>query len=297
MKFLIVVLSLCASSGLAAEYLPLAAGNLWIYREAATGTEFSIRVAEPFAIGNQIYYSVRGYAKQPLLVRSTEDGSLVWYNQEAEREENLSSFAQLPGIWWNAPFRFCEQDGQREDSREAYVGPAGRFSAVATLKYRSYGCADEGVLEEVFAENVGMLRRVHQSIAGPRSFDLVYARVGRAEFHGAPQASFAVSVFERSDALDVVLRWSSQGSQAQELSFPTSQLWEVVLRNAAGEIVQKWSDGQAFEPKERSIVISGLYAQKLELARPAPGKYIVEAWLTTDEDAPQFRSAVAIAVQ
>lgn len=73
------------------------------------------------------------------------------------------------------------------------------------------------------------------------------------------------------------------------LEFPTSQRYDLEIRNEAGEVVYRWSDGKAFldvvnsedfGPGERNytvlVPLSGKDGSPMQ-----PGRYTVEAWLST----------------
>ena len=60
-----------------------------------------------------------------------------------------------------------------------YKGTAGTFDSALLIRYRSDRCADAGIQEEFYQLGLGMLRRVSDSIAGPQTYDLIYARIGK----------------------------------------------------------------------------------------------------------------------
>jgi hypothetical protein len=70
------------SAGAAGEFLPLETGNHWSYRSADGGDGFQIAVGLPHLIGGKVYYSLRGFAEVPLLVRRNEEGDLVRLDEE-----------------------------------------------------------------------------------------------------------------------------------------------------------------------------------------------------------------------
>src|SRR5258706_4582444 len=178
---------------LASDYLPLQAGNEWLYREASTGSSFKIRVGTPALIAGNTYYRLTGYVSQPLWVRHEQD-SLVYRDEEREVDNPLTSYAMVRGAWFHAPFRECEQEGQPDDRRSEFEGAAGVFSESLRIRYRSFGCADGGAQEEIFRDGVGMLRRTSESIAGPRKFELVSARIGRMQLNADQGSTFRLSV-------------------------------------------------------------------------------------------------------
>ncbi len=110
--------------------------------------------------------------------------------------------------WWNAPFRICEQEGQTQPDRLEYKGPAGVIPGSVEVKYRAFGCADAGTEQEIYAENIGMLRRTEQSIAGPRTYELVSARVGKRIIQADQHGRFTVSVQDIPGRKELAIRWN-----------------------------------------------------------------------------------------
>ena len=53
--------------------------------------------------------------------------------------------------------------------------------------------------------------------------------------------------------MKVTIRLTNKGRKLAALEFPTSQRFEVVLRNAAGKVVERWSDDHAIS-KEPALV-------------------------------------------
>src|SRR5690242_15240428 len=66
----LILLTLCAASAIAADFLPLENGNTWTYRVASTGETLTIRVGTPFLIDDRVYYSLSGFADQRVLARN-----------------------------------------------------------------------------------------------------------------------------------------------------------------------------------------------------------------------------------
>ncbi len=291
-----LLLTFFAVLSVQAEPLPLANGNSWTYREAKTGVEFQIRVSQPAYIDGREYHSLSGYVSERLWVRYDEHGSLVWWNGEREQDETLLSLEEARGAWWQAPFRPCDQEGQRQNEPGRFEGGAGRYGTV-DVRYRSFGCADEGVELEQFAENIGMLRRVKSSIAGPRHFDLVRARVGKRVIEALPAGNFTVSAasVEGRDYLEVFLRLASNSLEEVTLRFPSAQEYDILLRDSNGAVVYTWSEGLVFAPAEHTTVFYGDWLQRVNVPRPKAGRYTLEAWMTTAER-PVFAAAVGITI-
>jgi len=228
--------------------LPLETGNQWIYREYTTGETRTVTVGLPLSLGDgRIYYRLRGYVETPLWVREAP-GALLYLDEETGDDRLLTSFERVEGGWAEAPFRVCDQQSQVQKDR--------RGRALA-MEYRSFGCADAGILEELYEENVGMTYRVEQSIAGPKYFALDSARVGRAVFAPHGTGRFHVEVFTTGNKMRVTLRLMAQSGSPLTLRFPTGQRHEIVIRDARGEVLWRWSDGRAFTQAAEEITVGG----------------------------------------
>ena len=284
----------------AGEFLPLRPGNTWTYREAATGQSFTVRIGNSqFFLHDRVYHVLIGYAQARLLVRMDERNQLVYFDEEKGVDVALISFAPFEGGWWEAPSRSCQQMGQTLERRAEHDGPAGPFSDVLQIRYRAVSCADAGVQSEQYAENIGMVRRVEDSIAGPRQFDLVYARIGNVFIDATPHARFAVSVdiSPRSEFLAVTLRLQTNSPRPLKLTFPSGQEFEVLVRDEVGRVLWTWSAGQVFTLAEHGRQISGGWATTVLAPRsilPRDGDCTVEAWLTTGDASPRFSATTPV---
>ncbi len=196
LKTAIVAIGLHSCVLLGADFFPLQTGNTWTYREPVSGQTFSVRVGQPVMIAGHEYYELTGYANADLLVRVEEMyGTLVYWDGLRNEDTLLTSFEQFEGGHWLAPFRPCpEQDGQGQLKLGNHDGPAGPIPGVLEIQYRAIGCADVGLTEEQYADHLGMLRRVASTIAGPRTFDLIAARIGSITIDAGPHAGLSVSL-------------------------------------------------------------------------------------------------------
>jgi hypothetical protein len=281
----------------AADFFPLHQGNTWTYR-SDRGETFVVQVGAPFFVNQQVYHSLRGYTPQRLLVRINEHNDLVRFDEESYREELVTSFGRLDGGWWEAPSRGCDQQGSTLEKRGAHDGPAGPFRDVLEISFRTFNCADAGTESEQYAENIGMVRRVNSSIAGPRQFDLVHARIGNLEIDTSLRATFKVSVRDAGPASDrilAVLQLRTTAPDGIRLKFPGGQEFEAVLRDEAGNDIWRWSDGLVFTEGSHEVTIGAGWSVALTIPRPAqPGAYELQAWLTTAS--PSFAAAVPVAI-
>ncbi len=297
--------ALTISGAAAANFFPLQQGNTWTYRNVQTGAIFTVNVGLPALINSRVYYTLRGYGSRPLLVRLDERRNLVQVDEENGYERVLTSFEPFERGWWEAPSRGCPQDGQTLERREFHDGAAGPIEDALQIDYRIFACMDTGIASEQYAENIGMVRRVVTTIAGPEQYDLVYAHIGKMEINALPHASFNVSVMDSraKDYVDAVLRLRTNSPLALNLRFPMGQEFEVIVRDETGKMVWKWSDGQFFTTAEHERLVWGEWPIPVRIPRTVlsprgsePALYIIQAWLTTDGANPQFAATVPISV-
>ena len=288
-------------AGAAQTHLPLETGNTWTYRDNL-GTTFTVQVGLPAHIDNKVYYSLSGYVNEKLWVRFNENGNLYYRNEELDREEILTGFEFADRAWFEAPFRDCPQQSQVQEKRENVSGPAGNFLDGLKIQYRTLGCADAGFDQEIYVENVGLVRRSVITIAGPRVFELVSAKVGNTIITAAPQSTFQVALSKPKlgePRLHVDLRLIVEAPLPLELTFPSTQRFDLQLRNSRGEVLYTWSADKLFAQVIETEHVQGVLQYEAEIplststGQLPPGKYTVEGWLTAGESGRQF-SATAV---
>jgi len=291
---------------LGVDFFPLREGNSWTYREPVTGQTFSVRVGPSMTVGGNSYFKLTGYLDTELLVRTEEVyGSLAYWNEERNQEFLLTSFEPFEGGHWWAPVRPCpEQDGQTQIKRGTHDGPAGPVADVLEIRYRAVGCADIGPVQEQYAEHLGMLRRVQTSIAGPRTFDLVSARVGNLTILAAPAGRFSVSVAPPAagNSVSSPATFHLQVSSPLTLSFPSGQEYDFVLYDSAGTPLWTWSATATFIQSQHQRTVTDDWSASVEIPWPAapgggiqPGDYTVQATVTT-AGSPRFAATAPITI-
>lgn len=305
-KTAIVAIGLHSCALFGADFFPLQQGNTWTYREPATGQTFNVRVGQPVTIAGHVYYDLVGYTNTDLLVRIEETfGSLVYWDNTRNQEFLLTSFEQFEGGHWEAPFRSCpEQDGQGLLNLVNHDGPAGPIPGVLDIRYRAIGCADAGLIEEQYADHLGMLRRVVSTIAGPRTFDVIAARIGNITIEAAPSASFSVSLGPTTGAGPVLatLRLHVNSKLPVTLSFSSDQEYDFALKNSAGTTLWTWSASRTFLQALHQRIVADEWSATVEIPWPTtpggvlqPGDYTVQAVVTNANSLP-FAATVPVTI-
>ena len=278
-----------------ADFFPLATGNTWTYKEARFGQTFSVKVGLPFFINERVYYSLTGYTEAKQLVRQDERGQLVYLDEDRQVELPLTSFEPFEGGWWDAPDRTCADWGQTLEKRGTHEGPAGTFRDVLEVKYRTFNCADAGVQQEQYAENIGMVRRVNQSFAGPVTFDLVSARVGKLRLDSVAGGQFRVTVEPAADQLAITM--TLETPEAVNVWFPSGQEYDLLISDANGRGVWRWSIDKTFLQALHQSSLGPLWTVTVKAPRPPAGSYLVSAWLTTLGDVPLFAATAPLTLK
>lgn len=293
------------------SFFPLETGNEWTYSDGTR--EFTVKVLRETEEANGLrYFEVSGYFPEDNAkvrkLRPGRQGQILEYNPAGE-DFLWYVFSLRQGVWnfqtqGPIPCVTGSQVGMVNAAVPLEV-PAGAFQRTLKLDFRA-PCADAGILSEYFAGGVGLVQRVLETIAGPRTVRLVAAHLGPSHL---PETAFGITVsldrpvYFNNLMPPAVNPWPTAKARLivrnmtelpVEFTFATSQRFDFLVRDAKGREVLRWSDGQAFlqvagkeAPHNASlsyladIVLRGRDGKQL----PA-GFYTIEGYLTTrDADA------------
>jgi len=292
-------------------FFPLEIGNEWVYSDGAGS--YTVRVLRETLEANLMkYFEVSGYlpndAAKVRKLRQGPLGEILEYNPGGE-DFLWYRFGNYRGSWlFEAGEDVICIAGSRVSIGEigAKVDvPAGTFERTLRLDFLSR-CADGGIASEYFAAGVGLIERVLVTIAGPRTVRLISARVGGSEW---PAASYGIDVsldrplYYNNLMPPIVDTWPTakaglvvrnETEWPVEFTFPTSQRFDFVVRDALGKEVLRWSDGRAFLEvigQERLLKESRSYSADIVLKsrdgkRLPAGFYTLVGFLTTQGSSP-----------
>jgi hypothetical protein len=298
------------------SYFPLRVGNEWVYAVASQVERSEWRAAvtgRKVAPNGAAYFELAGYFGPTRLVRSGLRGTVSELNPDGNRDNLWYLLGASVGTSWELVLEPLPTMGPMADcisgskavlaSRSEVVRvPAGEFRDVVRVDYRA-PCADAGLASEYFAPGVGLVKRVEQTFAGPRTSELVRARIGDGDLPRLPYASALeldsphyvnnLMPIIGPDSLPVVrgayvLR--NRTSLPVELIFSGCKSVTVRVLNEAGEVVAQGSgnDGGCcacdnvfrFTLANDALALPFAFRLATPEGRPlADGRYSVEATL------------------
>ncbi|MGH9720309.1 MAG: BsuPI-related putative proteinase inhibitor [Bryobacteraceae bacterium] len=292
------LMALAASAGFAqTEYFPLEAGNQWIYRSSFNAEDVRVvSVDEKRIIDGREYSLVRGWFGGDSLLRMDSNGTLYAYDSAAKSESLWIAFATPEGGSFETALDPCNRRGIVTARKAQHKGAVGQISETLQIRYPATNCADAGLDGDVWAPYIGLVERTFVTIAGPRIYRLIYSRTGGVTVLSEPELSFGLTLDKSAytEGQLPVARLTLRHSQPEPLplTFPSTQTYDLAIRNEKGEILYNWSAGKSFAQLfreerlaagEKNWVISvSIPVPAVVGARPLqPGVYTAEAWLTT----------------
>src|SRR5690606_33746015 len=106
------------------------------------------------------------------------------------------------------------------------------------------------------------------------------------------------SEFSVDDRREITVRFlvQNRSNRLVKLDFPTSQRVEILVRNPAGEVIERWSDDRAFHDEAGVVMINPderiQYEERIATREMQPGvTYTIEASLANN---PEFTKTTTI---
>lgn len=291
------------------DYLPLQVGNQWVYRSNGRGQPLVIEVLRSGVFDGNTYFLTRNFLNGDAWLRTTDGGSLVSYDPNTGQESVLVNFSAEEGAAYKTDMDPCNPVAKIVSKSASAQLPIGQFDNTLSIDYNPPKCADAGLAGESYLPSIGLVERTRETIAGPQTYDLSYARIGGILAISAPEVTFSVtmdSAVYSGGTPQAMARLTLRVVQPSPLSltFPTSQEFDLVVKNDAGSVVYRWSDGRAFGqvfhtqevgPGEKNYAVQFPLADSRGNLFPE-GVYTAEASLTTAGAQP-YRAQVAFVVK
>jgi hypothetical protein len=234
----------------------------------------------------------------------TADGALIEYLEDQQKTRPFLALQSPVGAKFDASVDECSRSAS-VTTRETKLSlpAAGDFDNAATVKYSESICADAGIDTEYYLPEVGLVRRVETSLAGPVTYELAYARVNGFIALAQKESSFGISTpspVPAGSRIFVRLSLRNGAADPLRLSFPSGQLYNLELTDAStGRTVYNWAADKLFVQAAQTVLVEGEKNWPVDFALPEtlrPGRYIIEAYLTTAEAAQSYRARVPLEV-
>lgn len=275
------------------EYFPLEVGNQWMYQTEGriNSGPVTIQVREAATINGETYYRVTGFPGNPLLLRFTESGVLVNYDESERRDKPWVAFTAKTGEAFATEIDPCNGTAVIRTRNAEVKTEFGEFDTGLEVGYNPARCADAGLTRETFLPGIGLAERRYTTIAGEQVLRLVYARTSAFTSFAAPDWSFQTSlnkaVYRSGEAITARLTLRNTTENGVSLTFPSGQDYDLILRNDKGESVYNWLANKAFPLIFRGDVrIAGERNWLVvtdNLPRLAPGVYTATGSLATTQ--------------
>ena len=275
------------AAGLRADFLPLQPGNQWVYRSSGRicCDTMTLEVARTETFDGHVYSLVKGFRSGDAWLRVTENDDLVEWDPTQKAEKTWVKFRAAERQPYETAMDTCTASASVASRAANLDGPLGKFDWALAIDYKPK-CADAGLEQEYYLPDVGLVRRVEQSIAGPVTWDLVYARVGGFSVFSAPEVAFGLSLDRAvyAPGANLTARITLRNSQSEPLRmvFSSGQTYDLVIRDGKGQEVWKWSTGRVFTMALRTVDFDRgetNWPVVAPLTGLPAGEYIAEAWL------------------
>ncbi len=268
MQKLVIATLLIAATLPGQDYFPLEVGNQWIYRIGGslsgvlTPSTFVAEITGARVIDGKEYFQLTGMPGGTRLLRKNDAGTLVFFSEQDRAEHNWVAFEANTGEAFRTEIDDCNPTAVIQSKNAELRSPLGDFrDGALRVGYAPGRCADAGLISETFLPYVGLVQRRMSNIAGEVVWDLIYTRLGGFTSFAEKERSFQAALngdrFSTGDAITVRMTLRNTTGTPLELTFPSGQDYDVVIRNERGGEVYRWSNGRAFTLAIRMLRFSG----------------------------------------
>jgi hypothetical protein len=182
------------------------------------------------------YYLTRNFLGADTWLRTREDRTLVSYDPSTQQESALVAFDAAEGATYKTSIDPCSSTANIISRSMKTRLPVGQFDNLLAINYPPGVCADAGLATEQYLPSIGLAQRTRQTIAGPVTYDLTYARIGGVIVISAPEVTFSLtldSAVYESSQVGARLTLRVVQPEPLRLSFRTAQEFELVVKNEA----------------------------------------------------------------
>lgn len=249
--FAAVALLFAANAG-ASEFLPLNVGDVASFATAA-GAARELRVND--SAGNWRHVEAFPLQSSGWLNSEPNDSRVFVYNESSGSSALLADFNRSVGTRFTFNLGGCNTSATIGARNLSLTVAAGTFQRVTRLDF-GRNCADAGLLSAWFAPGVGLVKWSESNIAGAQEYSLQSARIGAITIGQSSAAGTGVRVSAQlpgprvlvnvTPRVSASLRIENTGSTEQTFTCPSTQQFDIIVRNAQGETVNAWSATRRF---------------------------------------------------
>lgn len=291
---LVFFLMAAAAAAQTPDYFPLHPGDQWVYRSrGAVASTKVVEVGESREMNGQVWFLVTGFSPAPVWLRRSGD-RFVALDGATGRELTMLDFGAAQPF--DSAVDPCSPKASVGSKTAHYEGPVGMFDSAIEITYALGPCRDAGLERDLYLPWIGLVQRTETTIAGPRTWDLIYSVTGGVTVVSEPHTSFGVSSDRAAytPGAAMTLRATYQGTGSLTFANPLEIYYRI--RSEDGTLIWDSSAGQ--------IVIQVLHSTPINreknwaaiaTAPTAPGRYTLEAQLATTPQ--QYRAVFTFEVR
>jgi len=237
-------------------------------------------------VNGQQYFRLQFFERE-LLVRQTEDGSILALNRDTNAEVTWLPLGAEPGQSMQTSFDACSRTATVQSRNAKLQTELGNFDNALEIRYVP-NCADAGTTVQYFLPYVGLVHYESTSIAGPVVHDLIYSRTGFTNIDTKVNAFTLATdsaVYPVGEAKEGLARLTLRVSDPIKLTFPSGQSTDLRVTNEKGETAYMWSADKLFSQVVREEQIGPgdkTWVMSSPVGQLPVGKYKIEGWLTTN---------------
>ncbi|WP_313917914.1 BsuPI-related putative proteinase inhibitor [Tahibacter sp.] len=245
------IVILFAGNAAASEFLPLNVGDVATFATASGATR---EISVDDSAGSWRHVNAFPLMGAGWISSEPTDSRVYAYNEDTGASVLLADFARSTGTRFTLALGGCNTSATVAARNLNVSVPAGSFQRVTRLDF-GRNCADAGLISAWFAPNVGLVKWSESNIAGAKEYSLQTARIGATTI-GQAAAAEGVRVSALlpgprvlnnvTPRVSASLKIENTGTQAQTFTCPSSQQFEITLRDAAGDVVNVWSATRRF---------------------------------------------------
>jgi Intracellular proteinase inhibitor len=243
---------LFAGNAAASEFLPLNVGDVANYTNTQGGTR---QISVDDSAGSWRHMQGSPLPGSGWFASALTDTRAYAYNEDTAASVLLADFARTAGTRFSLALGGCNNSAVIGAKNLSLSVPAGSFQRVTRLDF-GRNCADAGLISAWFAPNVGLVKWTESNIAGAQEYSLQHARIAGIALGQQAAAAGGVRIsallpgprvmVNVTPRVSASLKIENSGTQEQVFTCPSTQQFEITLRDAAGEVVNAWSATRRF---------------------------------------------------